>query len=250
MPLDELADAIPDVQASRQSAASSGALENLQRWWQDRSDGATPMVAWMSAPEAGAHADSGWDLGIAAAAAAAADGATVIVPVADDDPQADETARAIIAVLSNRDASTVCHQWPGRPDTEWMLECAHVRDLGAGLARHRGDPQELLAEADPARIGYMAGLLFGAALHAVPCLLDGTSVLAAALVADRIGYRAKAWWGWASTSVDPACAVAAERMLLDPLLDLRVASGPQAGRRGMGAKAALALIEIAIAPAD
>ena len=73
-------------------------------------------------------------------------------------------------------------------------------------------------------------------------LLDGVVTGAAALVAQRIGYRARHWWLAGHRSTEPAHARALERLDLEPVLDFGL-------RLGEGTGALLALPVLAAAAA-
>lgn len=230
----ELAESIePPASGADPSTAPTG-LAGLQAWWSRVGGAGTPEAAWMLTD--GLIADPVHD-GIRAARDAAEEGATLIVPVLSLDVAKDSIAvRATTCVLANREASTVCPQPAGCTDSEWMATCTAIRDHAARLQRHRGEPLDLLRAAGSIRMSYLVGVLIAASAASVPVLLDGAGPLAAALIADRIAFSAKAWWALASTSSDPASAVAADRLMLEPLLDLGVDAGNQ------GARAALALL--------
>lgn len=234
--LQDAIDSIADIPSVSSPSHTVGALSGLSSWWRPRSMDRSVAPAWIDLP-----ANIGDPLvdGIAAARTATTDGASILIPMVTlDGPRDDRAARSIIAVLTSKEASTVVGQPPGRTDAEWMQQCADVRDLSARLESQRGEPLDLLRTAGSIRVSFAVGLLLSAPAQSTSVLLDGTGALAAALVADRIAHRAKSWWAWASTSTDPACAVAADRMMLDPLLDLMT------DEDGAGAQAALALLQM------
>ena len=73
------------------------------------------------------------------------------------------------------------------------------------------------------------------------CLPDGTDEHAAALVADRLCYRASGWWRAGATSADPARAAAADRIDLAAGLPLALTDD-----EGKGAAATLALLQLVV----
>jgi nicotinate-nucleotide--dimethylbenzimidazole phosphoribosyltransferase len=146
-------------------------------------------------------------------------------------------ARTVIALLTRREASTVLGQPVGMPDREWMAACAAVRDRMAEVVEHRGEPLVMLAALGATSIAAVAGSLLAASARRTPCLVDGTDELAAALVADRLCYRAKGWWRAGSDSPDPGRAAAVERIDLSPGLPLGLTDDA-----GKGAQATLALL--------
>ena len=82
-------------------------------------------------------------------------------------------------------------------------------------------------------------MLLGAAARRTPCLIDGTEPATAALVADRLAFRAKAWWREAATSTDPAQRAAVNRIDLTAGLPLALSD-----EGGHGAQATVALLRL------
>ena len=222
----------------------TGELHRLAMWWGALSEGdadqwraVVPGPAGPGPTEAGA-APAALDELLAGAAAAdrAVDaGATLLVPRTRR--RDDVAARAVIGLLTRREASAVVDQPDGMPDRAWMARCAAVRDLMAMAAEHRGEPVALLDAVGAGAIAATAGALLGAAARRTPCLVDGTDELAAALVADRLCYRAKGWWRAGADSPDPGRTAAVERIDLTRGLPLALTDD-----EGRGAQATLALL--------
>ena len=101
-----------------------------------------------------------------------------------------------------------------------------LRQYGAfhvtGTYRALADLLDALAAPE---LSFVVGVLIGSAARRTPCLIDGTGVLAAALVGDRVAHRARGWWRVGSTSTDPARQTAADRLDL-PGTKLIVGDGP------------------------
>jgi nicotinate-nucleotide--dimethylbenzimidazole phosphoribosyltransferase len=87
----------------------------------------------------------------------------------------------------------------------------------------------------------MTGFLLQAANRRTPVLLDGMVVTAAALVAQRPNPRIVRWLQAAHLSVEPAHAIALDRLGLTPLLNLQMRLG-----EGSGALVALPILRAAI----
>lgn len=218
----------------------TGALADLAAWWASVSAGAPPAVTWLD-PALPPFAGDAILAGIDAADRAIDSGATLLVPrVAVRD---DEAARTLIALLTRKEASAVLAQPAGMTDRAWMAACAAVRDRAADATGHRGEPVALLEAVQAPGIALVVGVLLGAAARRTPCLVDGIDELAAALVADRLCIRAKAWWRAGSDSPDPGRAAAIDRIDLAPGLALGLTD--DAGR---GAEATLALLALLAAP--
>lgn len=222
---------------------ATGALGHLATWWAALS----PDVAG-SRPQAVAlhprriadgppgQARESLVAGIEAADGAIDAGATLLVLA---DAGADLPARAAIALLARREASAVLPQPAGMTDAEWMLRCSEVRDLAAAALEHRGDPIALLERTGADEVAFAVGALLAAAARRVPCLLDGTTSLAAAVVADRINYRARGWWLAASDSPDSGRTTAIDRVDLPIAVTLGTSDDD-----GRAAAAVLALLHL------
>jgi nicotinate-nucleotide--dimethylbenzimidazole phosphoribosyltransferase len=213
----------------------TGELRRLAIWWRSRSDGDPREWSVLVTEDLGENASDALLSGAAAADRAVDSGRVLLVPrVRDRDEIA---ARTVIALLTRREASTVLGQPVGMPDREWMAACAAVRDRMAEVVEHRGEPLVMLAALGATSIAAVAGSLLAASARRTPCLVDGTDELAAALVADRLCYRAKGWWRAGSDSPDPGRAAAVERIDLSPGLPLGLTDDA-----GKGAQATLALL--------
>jgi nicotinate-nucleotide--dimethylbenzimidazole phosphoribosyltransferase len=88
----------------------------------------------------------------------------------------------------------------------------------------------------------MAGFCAQAAIRRTPLLLDGLTVTAAALVAERLAPGARQWWQAGHRSTEPGHALALAELGLDPILDLRMRLG-----EGTGATLALPVLRAAVA---
>ena len=229
---------VPPTPATELPTEVTGELRALLTWWSSVSAGAAPNATviesgtgdWPTASEAMAS-------GIAAAERAVDAGATVLVPRAT--VRDDTTARSLVAVLTRLDPSTVVPQPEGMTDRTWMAIVATVRDDAFRLTPERGDSVALLDSAGAATIGFVAGVLLGAAARQTPCLIDGTDELCAALVADRMSARARGWWTAGSQSPDPARRAAADRIAFAPGLPLALTDN-----RGLGAQTTLEVLRL------
>ncbi len=214
----------------------TGALADLLGWWLAAAP-AAPLrpVGVPSSDRAADSCEAALVAGIRAADAAIDAGATLLVPHATDRDLL--AARTVIALLTHKDAATVVPQAPGTTDREWMAQCVAVRDGAARLVDQRARPLLLLDGLAAVGIAFTVGVLLASAARRTPCLVDGTDELAAALVADRLAYRATSWWLAASTSPDPARNAAAERMDLRSALPLGLTD-----ESGQGARACVTLL--------
>lgn len=196
----------------------TGELGRLASWWRGLSDG-HPRDATTVVPHVpGRSPEDALLIGVADADRAIDGGGSLLIPRVEQ--RHDVAARAVIGLLTRREASAVLGQPEGMTDRDWMAACALVRDAMAGAAEHRGQPLALLDRLGASDIAAAAGVLLGAAARRTPCLVDGTDELAAALVADRLCYRARGWWRAGTDSPDPGRAAAAARADLAPGLPL------------------------------
>jgi len=204
-----------------------GELARLDAWWRAVADGRPPRAAWVASRSDAADAARALSDGLAAADRDIDAGASLVVPTFEaPDPVG---ARTVIAVLCRAEASAVTYQSPGMPDAAWMARCAQVRDRSAVVAVLRASPLALLDALDARPLAFAAGVLLGASARRTPCLVDGTDALAAALVADRLSFRAREWWRSAATSPDPGRRAAIDRIDLERGLPLDLVGDDTAG---------------------
>ena len=150
-PLREAVDRIEEAPAPLAGDPAAGALGRLDAWWETVSGGdARPVPHEVSPSSSVADPTEPGDrriearllAGLSAADRAVDSGATVIVTAAPGD---DVPARAVIALLAWREASTLLPQPPGTSDAEWMRRCARVRDVAAAARSVRADTVALLS---------------------------------------------------------------------------------------------------------
>ncbi len=209
----------------------TGALAALNSWWTRLVGDAPVVVAWVTTGADEADCTSALVAGLAAAERAVDSGATLLIPRIPADYPDHTVARAIIGLLTKRDASSVLGQSVGTPDGEWMAECARIRDTMAEHQALLGEHLALLDALDARAVSSAAGVLIGAAARRTPCIVDGTDEWAAALVADRLAHRARHWWRAASTSSDPARIAARDRTDVPAGLPLDLADDEGWGAR-------------------
>jgi len=157
-----------------------------------------------------------------AAVDAEVDSGTELLVVAAADPAADVPASALVGLLTRTDASSVTRRGATIDDAGWMSRCAMVRDT---MRRGRpvvGDRLALLDGVGSPDLAATTGVLLQAAARRTPVVLDGVATAAAALVAQRVAFRAVDWWVASHRSPEPAHALALDRLSLQPLLDLSI----------------------------
>ncbi|WP_051852727.1 nicotinate-nucleotide--dimethylbenzimidazole phosphoribosyltransferase [Streptomyces aureocirculatus] len=172
-----------------------------------------------------------------------ADSGTDLIVLGDISVGGTTPAATLIAALCGTDASVVTGRG-GAPidDLAWMRKCAAVRDALRRARPVLGDQLELLAAVGGADLAAMTGFLLQCAVRRTPVILDGVVSAAAALVAQRVAFRAPDWWLAGHDSGEPAQAKALDRMALEPLLSHGVRVG-----EGVGALLAVPLVRAAAA---
>ncbi|MFH8564574.1 nicotinate-nucleotide--dimethylbenzimidazole phosphoribosyltransferase [Streptomyces sp. NPDC017988] len=172
-----------------------------------------------------------------------ADSGTDLIVLGDVSVGGTTPAATLIAALCGTDASVVTGRGgEAIDDLAWMRKCAAVRDALRRARPVLGDQLELLAAVGGADLAAMTGFLLQCAVRRTPVILDGVVASAAALVAQRVAFRAPDWWLAGHDSGEPAQAKALDRMALEPLLDHGVRVG-----EGAGGLLALPLVQAAAA---
>ncbi|MGA4848422.1 nicotinate-nucleotide--dimethylbenzimidazole phosphoribosyltransferase [Streptomyces sp. G5(2025)] len=172
-----------------------------------------------------------------------ADSGTDVIVLGDVSVGGTTPAATLIAALCGTDASVVTGRGgEAIDDLAWMRKCAAVRDALRRARPVLGDQLELLAAVGGADLAAMTGFLLQCAVRRTPVILDGVVAAAAALVAQRVAFRAPDWWLAGHDSGEPAQAKALDRMALEPLLNHGVKIG-----EGAGGLLALPLLQAAAA---
>lgn len=154
-----------------------------------------------------------------ALADAEADGGTDLLLLAGSGAGGSLAARVLVAALTRTDAAAAVGQ-TGTDDAGWIREVAAVRDAMRDVRPHLGDPPELLAAAGDPALAVLTGVLLQSAARRTPVVLDGLTTTAAALVGQRVAFRAAPWWLAAHSAPDAAHDLALQRLRLRPLLAL------------------------------
>lgn len=138
-------------------------------------------------------------------------------------------AAVLTALLTRSEVVDVVGRGTGIDDAGWMRKAAAVRDAARRGRPLLADRIGLLAAVGGADLAAMTGFLVEAAARRTPVVLDGVVVGAAALVAQRIAYRAPRWWVAGHRSPEPAHGKALDRLDLVPLVDLGMRLGEGTG---------------------
>lgn len=151
------------------------------------------------------------------------EGADLLVLSGRDDSPA---SAALVSLLSGAEPVALLPRGADAVDSAaWIATAQHLRDMRRRLVDLRSRPDELLAELASPVIAAAAGFALRAAARRTGVVLEGSAVLAAALLCVDSQPRAREWWQIADTSSDPAQNHALDRLARRPLLDLRAGVG-------------------------
>jgi nicotinate-nucleotide--dimethylbenzimidazole phosphoribosyltransferase len=178
---------------------------------------------------------AGFPAGVAAADDEIEAGAELLVLAAPDDTPSPAT---LIGVLTGAEPVALLPRGVEAIDSPaWIARAVALRDARARVAGLRARPDELLEALGSPRVAAAAGVALQAAVRRTGVVLDGTAVLAGALLCLDIQSRASQWWQIAGTSDERAHRRAVESLGLRPVLDLGVRGGD--GTAGLLAVAVL-----------
>lgn len=158
--------------------------------------------------------------GLHAADAEADEGADLIVlaGVADAPVPA-----VLISVISGAEPVALLPRGAAAIDTiAWIEQAVRLRDARRRVARLRNRPDEFLAALGSPVVAAATGFALRAAARRTPVILDGTTVIAGAMLGIDIQSRAIRWWQVADTSPDRIHARALDELAIRPILDLGI----------------------------
>lgn len=211
----------------------TGALADLGNWWQSRVPTQAHVVTIDTAH--GMNFVSGTDT----ASAAIDSGANLFVLISSQDLCPPEV-RAIIGLLTRKDAFAVYFHDTGTSDQSAMKSIAEIRDLMRQHADIRGDALQL-ATLNPS-VDFTVGVLLTASARKTPVITGNAAHLAAALITQRLTMKASNWWRHGSTSSDPAVTYSVDRLGIPRGLDLKLTD-----QTGIGAQINAQLLQSFIA---
>ncbi|PAY24379.1 nicotinate-nucleotide--dimethylbenzimidazole phosphoribosyltransferase [Dietzia natronolimnaea] len=151
-------------------------------------------------------------------------------------------ATVITCLVTGREPVELVGRGTGIDDVGWMRKTAAIRDAMFRASGDLRDPVGMLRRVAGADLAAMAGFLAQAAVRKTPCILDGSVVTAAALLAEALAPGARQWWVAGHRSAEPAHSAALTYLSLEPILDHSMRLG-----EGSGAVAALPTVHAAIA---
>lgn len=206
----------------------TGSLAQLLTWWWERGSELRPQQL--------AVTPGGFDSGTGRVDSAVDSGFTLLT-FHSETPVDPVVSRAIIGLLTRKDAWQVTHQGPGMSDHNVMKQLADTVDLMRANRDARGEPRELAQLDSTGTIDFMVGALLAASARKTPVILGTTYELAAALIAHRLCMKAGSWWLNGSTSPDRAVGQAVDRMGIPVGLPLDLSDD-----QGVGAEISVELL--------
>ena len=151
-------------------------------------------------------------------------------------------ATVLTCLFTGREPVELVGRGTGVDDEGWMRKTAAIRDAMYRASGDLRDPVALLRRAGGADLAAMAGFLAQAAVRRTPCILDGSVVTSAALLAESLAPGSRQWWVAGHRSAEPAHSAALTYLALEPILEHSMRLG-----EGSGAVAALPTVHSAIA---
>ena len=135
-------------------------------------------------------------------------------------------AGVLVSVLTGTEPVKVVARGAFAADAQaWMDRVAAIRDARRGAAVLRDDPSALLAAVGHPAVAAAAGLLVRSAGRRTPCVLDGGTTLAAALLVHAVRSPAARWWLAADAGSDPVARLAQAKLGVRSVLDLGLDTG-------------------------
>ena len=151
-------------------------------------------------------------------------------------------ATVLTCLVTGHEPVELVGRGTGVDDEGWMRKTAAIRDAMFRASGDLRDPVAMLRKVGGADLAAMAGFLAQAAIRRTPCLLDGSVVTSAALMAEALAPGCRQWWAAGHRSAEPAHSAALTYLSLDPILEHAMRLG-----EGSGAVAALPVVHNAVA---
>ncbi|KAA0917224.1 nicotinate-nucleotide--dimethylbenzimidazole phosphoribosyltransferase [Dietzia sp. ANT_WB102] len=151
-------------------------------------------------------------------------------------------ATVLTCLVTGREPVELVGRGTGIDDEGWMRKTAAIRDAMFRASGDLRDPVAMLRKVGGADLAAMAGFLAQAAIRKTPCLLDGSVVTAAALMAEALAPGSRQWWTAGHRSAEPAHTAALTYLSLEPILEHSMRLG-----EGSGAVAALPVVHNSVA---
>ncbi len=186
------------------------------------------------------QADAAIKSGVEVAGELAAKGAQLVAP-GEMGIGNSTSAAAITAAVTGSDVATVAGRGTGIDDEGLGRK---IDAITRGLAKNQPsaeDPLGVLSAVGGFEIGFIAGLMLGAASHRIAIVLDGYIATSAALLAAHMEPAVTGYMIAGHRSVEPGHAIALAHLGLRPLLELDMRLG-----EASGAALAMSVIDAAV----
>lgn len=148
------------------------------------------------------------------------------------------SASAITSVICKKTPEEVTGTGTGINEESLKLK---IKTIKKSIALNSPDPDDgvdVLSKVGGFEIGFLSGLMLGAASQKIPIIVDGFICAAAALIASTIEPLVKGYMIGSHKSVEPGHIISLNHLGLQPLLDLNMRLG-----EGSGAALAMPIIE-------
>ncbi len=159
----------------------------------------------------------------------AVDSGAQLIVVGDMGIASTTVASTLVALLTRSEVVDVVGRGTGIDDQAWMRKATAIRDAAYRGRSRLADPLDLLAAVGGPDLAAMAGCLTQCAVRRTPVVLDGLVSTTAALVAQRMSFRAPRWYVAGHRSTEPAHGKALERLGLEPLVEAEMCLGEGTG---------------------
>jgi NaMN:DMB phosphoribosyltransferase len=210
------------------SDSVTGSLAELVEWWQQRAPKSLE-VATVNTQDGSSFAH-----GVDHANHIIDSGSTLLILTSSSNVEWSVT-RAIVGLLTRKDAFAVSFHPPGVTDQDAMADIASIRDHMREHGELRGAPKELAQLSS--EVDFTTGLLLTASARNTPVITGNITHLAAALIGNRLSMAASKWWRHGATSPDSGVIHAVERLGIAPGLPLGLSDS-----LGMGAKISASIL--------
>ncbi|MFI3209239.1 MAG: nicotinate-nucleotide--dimethylbenzimidazole phosphoribosyltransferase [Eubacteriales bacterium] len=150
------------------------------------------------------------------------------------------TSSAIASCILNQDPEIVTGKGAGLSSSGLLRKIQLIQEALEMHKPNREDGIDVLAKVGGLDIAGMCGMFLGGAIYRVPILIDGFISATAALVAQTIDIRTKAFMIPTHVSAEPAGEMLLEALGLEPMLSLNMCLG-----EGTGAVMAFPILDTA-----
>jgi nicotinate-nucleotide--dimethylbenzimidazole phosphoribosyltransferase len=159
----------------------------------------------------------------------------ILIGHTSSDVRHDIRASTTALVVHETGADLVDAMGTDLDDLTWMTVAQRARQ--ATRALRECQPDDVIQRLGSPDIASLVAALQQAAARGVPALIDGATLAASAVVAERLSPGSRTWWYASHRSREHAATLALDSLSMEPMLDLGMAIGD-----GRGALLALPLL--------